>query len=186
MYAIVSFLEEADNLVIKIKQQKSIIYKVALWTIVTMLLPVSIFGLFIVMQHEKKPIMILGMGGLFFILIIFVFKHLKNVYGTETLTVNRKAITYQKTFLGLGKYIEIKSNEITRLKYVGYDDNIKHDLEIKGDVLGFGAGQGEINYLNQEGTAVIISTYIKLRFGLNISFEDVLEMKKEISKYIKL
>lgn len=185
MYSVVKITTNNQKIIIQITQNKTIIYKIALWIIILMITALLIIAPFAIIKNEKDIITIFGTIGISLFLLIFIFKHLKIVYGKETLTIQKKKIEYENTMLGLGKYFEIESNQIKKIRYVGYEDNVKHDLEIEGDVLGFGTGQGEIAYLNQEGTILIQNESANMRFGLNVSNEDAIEIITKIKCYLK-
>lgn len=114
--------------------------------------------------------------------MMFAYKHLKRAFGKELLIIEIDKLTYKNRFLGFGKYFEIKLNKVKKFKYVGYDQQTKHPLEIKGDVLSFGTQQNEIIYLNQTGTMMLETEYEILKFGVDVDEEDFLRIKQAIDK----
>lgn len=183
MYANLKFIDHNTKTEILIRQNKSVVYKIALWLMALMIIPSCIFALYIIIIKEKNALTLSLAIGAILALFVFVFKHLKTVYGIEKIEVNKEEFTYQHTFLGIGKYLVVKTNQIKKIEYVGYEKYITHELEIKGDGLGFGTGQAEINYLNQAGTVLLKSQKGKIRFGLNVDSEDFTDLNLAVKRY---
>ena len=178
MYAKVDIDKQPTKTTILIRPQKSIMFKVGLTAITVIMLPAIILVIGIALFGQtKNPFETVGIIGLAIILLIFVYKHLRGAYRKEILTIENKKVTYNNSFLGLGKYFETKLKDIKAFKYVGYAQQTKHPLDIKGDVLGFGTQEGEINYLNQIGTMILATEFDVLKFGVDVDEEDYLKIK---------
>lgn len=182
MYAIVTYENQGDNLLINIRQKKSIVYKIALSIITILILPTAVLCFFILLINERSAIQTVTALGACIILLIFVYKHLRAVFGREIISINNNVMSYTASFLGIGKYIEFNMKDIKRIKHVGCVKYFKNDLEISGDALGFGTSQGEINYLNQEGTILIMGSFGNIRFGINVDSEDANAIIYKIKK----
>jgi len=178
MYAKVDIDKQESKTTILIRPQKSIMFKIGLTAITVIMLPalLLIIGL-IFFGQMKNSFETYGMLGLTIILLFFIYKHLRGAYRKEILTIENKKVTYNNSFLGLGKYFETKIKDIKAFKYVGYDQQTKHPLDIKGDVLGFGTQEGEINYLNQIGTMILATEFEVLKFGVDVDEEDYFKIK---------
>lgn len=179
MYSNVDIHETDKKIIVTIKPQKTAIYKITLAIMSILILSAPIVTAIIFFtQHLKMNIENLLLVGLNIVLIIFIYKHLRTVYRKEIITIENNKLTYNNSFLGLGKYFETKVNEIKAFKHVGYSQQTKHPLDIKGDVLGFGTQEGEINYLNQTGTMIIATEYHVLKFGVDVDEEDYFKIKR--------
>lgn len=178
MYSSVDIEKTDKKTVVTIKPQKSAIYKIALlvMSILILVIPILTTILFVTKQIKmnfESTLMI----GIDIILIIFIYKHLRAAYRQEIITIENNKLTYNNSFLGLGKYFEAKLKDIKAFKHVGYDQQTKHPLDITGDVLGFGTQEGEINYLNQTGTMIIATEHQALKFGVDVDEEDYFKIK---------
>ena len=178
MYSHVDIHKADRKITVTIKPQKSILYKITL-TIMSVLILASpiLTAVIFFTQHMKMNIEGLSIIGVNIILIIFIYKHLRAAYRKEIITIENNKLTYNNSFLGLGKYFETKLNDIKVFKHIGYNQQTKHPLDIKGDVLGFGTQEGEINYLNQTGTMIIATEYQALKFGIDVDEEDYFKIK---------
>src|SRR4051812_15563944 len=120
MYATVDIARQETKTTILIRPQKSIMFKIGLTALTIILLPglLLAIGLIIAGQirNSFETFMLLG---LVTILLIFVYKHLRGAYRKEILTIENKKVTYNNSFLGLGKYFETKLNDIKAFKYIG-------------------------------------------------------------------
>lgn len=178
MYAKVDINRQETKTTILIRPQKSIMFKVGLAAITIFMVPALLLLIGIVFSGKTKtPLETYGFLGLAILAFIFIYKHLRGAYRKEILTIENKKVTYTNSFLGLGKYFETKLNDIRAFKYVGYAQQSKHPLDIKGDVLGFGTQEGEINYLNQTGTMILANEFEVLKFGVDVDEEDYLRIK---------
>lgn len=178
MYATVDIHRQQTKTTILIRPKRSAIFKISLATMTIIILAGLLFVIgLIIAGRMHKPVEIASALGLSLILFIFIYKHLRGAYRKELLTIENKKVTYNNSFLGLGKYFETKLNDIKAFKYVGYAQQTKHPLDIKGDALGFGTQQGEMNYLNQIGTMVLATEFDVLKFGVDVDEEDYFKIK---------
>ena len=181
MYAQVIIRKTNKETIVTIKPQKGFFFKsvVILFFFPIITLPIITFVLLISgrLRMRIDSFLIIGCA---IILIIFVFKHFKKAFGKETITINKNKFAYQNNLFGIGKYFETETYKIKSFKYIGYDQQTKHPLEIKGDALGFATAQGEINYLNQTGTLLLSTEYDVLKFGQDVDEEDFLQIKQLI------
>jgi len=181
MFAQVEINKNENGTVVIIKQQKILFFKIFLIVFMAsiIVLPVTLCVLIISGRMELGLQFMLGIG-LSIILTVFIYKHLRRAFRKEILIIDKDKLTYENSFLGIGKYFEAKRNAIRTFKYLGYEHQSKHPLEITGDVLGFGTAQGEINYLNQTGTMLLATEYEGLKFGLDVADEDYSRIKEVI------
>jgi hypothetical protein len=181
MYAIVNIDKQETKTTIVIRPQKSIVFKFTLAILTLLLLPCIIFviGLTIAGQirNSYETYLIIGIA---IILLIFLYKHLRAAFRKEILTIESNKLSYNNSFLGFGKYFKSDINKLKKFKYIGYSQQTKHPLEIKGDALGFGTQQGEMDYLNQIGTMVLITEFEVLKFGVDVDEEDYFKIKRLI------
>jgi len=179
MYSTVDINKIDKKTLVTISPQKSVVYKTTL-LIMSILILVAPIGTALIFfgQHIKMNFEALLMIGVNIILLIFVYKHLRAAYRQEILVIENNKLTYNNSFLGLGKYFQVDLNKIKSFKYIGYGQQTKHPLEIKGDVLGFGTQQGEIDYLNQTGTMMLATEYQVLKFGADVDEEDYIKIKR--------
>jgi hypothetical protein len=178
MYATVDIDRQQIKTTILIRPKRSAIFKIALVTMTIIILIGLLFIIGIIIAGRiHKPFEIASMLGVSLILFIFIYKHLRGAFRKELLTIENKKISYNNSFLGLGKYYETKLNDIKAFKYVGYSQQTKHPLDIKGDALGFGTQEGEINYLNQIGTMILVTEFDVLKFGVDVDEEDYFKIK---------
>ena len=178
MYATVDIDRQETKTTILIRPQKSIMFKIGLTALTIILLPGLLLALGLIIAGQiRNSLETFILLGLVTILLIFVYKHLRGAYRKEILTIENKKVTYNNSFLGLGKYFEAKLNEIKAFKYIGYAQQTKHPLDIKSDGLGFGTQQGEVNYLNQIGTMVLATEFDVLKFGVDVDEEDYFKIK---------
>lgn len=176
MYAKVDIIKNNDTCEIIITQNKSILFKIIVWMITLIILPAAILFVALHISSEKDGVLLFFAILVFLGAIIFIYKYNRSIYQKEKLVLTNKTISYSSSFLGLGKYIEFKRKEIKRVKYIGYDKHIEHELKITGDALNFDNSQKEINYLNQEGTMLMLGEYTTVRFGINVDQEDAEEL----------
>lgn len=186
MYAQIDIKTNDNGATITIKSKSTAFIKTVM--IIFIVAPILVLPILVgiaLFNGNLKPEFssLLLLGGTVF-LIMFVYKHLKRVFGKEVLTINSDKLIYQNSFLGLGKYFETESNKIKGLKHIGYYQQTKHPLEIKGDALGFGTQQSEMNYLNQTGTMMLATEYEILKFGVDVDEEDFLKVKQLIYQFV--
>lgn len=178
MYAKVEIDKQPSKTTILIRPQKSIMFKIGLTAITIIMLPALLLVLGLIFTgHTKNTFETIGVIGLVIILFIFIYKHLRGAYRKEILIIENHKVTYNNSFLGLGKYFETKTKDIKVFKHIGYAQQTKHPLDIKGDVLGFGTQEGALNYLNQIGTMILVTEFEVLKFGVDVDEEDYLKIK---------
>jgi len=181
MYAKVNIDKQGPKTTIVIRPQKSVMFKIGLVVLTMIIFPGILLGVGSLVINEDEyniGVYITFIGVI--ILSIFIYKHLRGVFRKEVLIIENKKLIFSNSFLGLGKYFETNLNDLKGIKYVGYEEQTKHPLDIKGDVFGFGTQQGEINYLNQEGTIMLATEFYLLRFGIDVDEEDYLKIKYAI------
>jgi len=179
MYATVDIDKHGTRTTITIRPQKSVVFKIGLAALTIILLPGLLLAIGLIIAGQiKNSFETIALLGLITILFIFVYKHLRGAFRKEILTIDNNKLTYNNSFLGLGKYFETNLNKLKAIKYVGYSQQTKHPLDIKGDVLGFGTQQGEVNYLNQIGTMVLATEFEVLKFGVDVDEEDYIKIKR--------
>lgn len=178
MYSIVDIQNIDKKIVVTISPYKSIIFKVIVLVISAFIVVLPILTSIVLLTKQiKSGFEILAVAAVSVILLIFIYKHLRATFSKEILIIENNKFIYNNTFLGLGKYFQTHCNKIKTFKYVGYAQQTKHPLEIKGDVLGFGTQQGEIEYLNQVGTMILATEFEVLKFGIDVDEEDYLKIK---------
>lgn len=185
MFVTITYSETTEGLSITITQNKSLMYRIALWVIVVLILPAIILAL-ILLANSKSNIIQIGTTFIVsLILLIFVFKHLRIVYGMEKIFISKKVFTYERSFFGIGKFTQVNTADIKKIKRLGSEEGIEHELTIAGDALNFNTSQNEINYLNQEGNLLLIGGYNIIRFGINLDEEDSAMLINRVNRIVK-
>lgn len=178
MYSTVEINKNNKKTLVTIKPRKSIIYKITLFimSIFILLLLIGV-GLLFFAERIEFNLEAFLMIVVSIILLIFVYKHLRAAFRQEIIVIENKKLIYNNSFLGLGQYFEVDLNKIKSFKYIGYGQQTKHPLDIKVDGLGFGTQQGEIDYLNEKGTMILVTEYKVLKFGSDVGEEDYFKIK---------
>jgi hypothetical protein len=178
MYSVVDIYKIDKKIVVTIKPYKSIMYKVIVLIMSAFIIVLPILTSIVLLTKKiRSGFEILAVAIVSVILLIFIYKHLRATFSKEILIIENNKFSYNNSFLGLGKYFDSNCNKIKTFKYVGYAQQTKHPLEIKGDVLGFGTQQGEVEYLNQVGTMILATEFEVLKFGIDVDEEDYLKIK---------
>ncbi|MEO8149323.1 MAG: hypothetical protein ABI723_16880 [Bacteroidia bacterium] len=128
----------------------------------------------------------LGAGALIVLLALTIFmaiqyfKYFKRTFQLEKLIVDVDSVTCINSLLGIAKRFSVNLKDIKTFEYIGYSEKTKHPLEIKGDVLGFGMAQSEVDFLIETGTLLLTTDEYTINFGLDVDEEDYVRIKQAI------
>ena len=185
-FAFVDIKKVDEEVMVTIKPERSIFFKTMIIIFFFPFIAMPIGLLILIFQgtlHLKFDINTLLIFGGATVITIFVYKYLKRNFGVEKLTISKGKLIYQSSFLGMGKYFETNRKDIKKFTHIGFDKQTKHPLEIAGDALNFGTSQGEIDFLNQTGTLLLVTEYHVLKFGLDVDEDDYVRLKQLILRH---
>src|ERR1017187_3737400 len=133
--SLVDIKKIGTEFVVTIKPDRSVFFKTMVFIFISPLIGFPILLIVALIGGErliKSSLDMLWLPLSIVILTLVWYKYLKRILGSEKLTISKDKITYQNSFLGLGKYFEAKHKDIKKFKHIGFDKQTKHPLEITG------------------------------------------------------